>query len=53
MLRLTRLDESSPPEKFDGYVFLPRALSKRRWMEPHLRMIPIGAQMMLVGSRPA
>jgi SAM-dependent methyltransferase len=37
----------------DFIVFLPRALAKLRWMEPHLRMVPLGAQMMLVGARPA
>lgn len=37
----------------DFIVFLPRALSKLRWMEPHLRLIPLGAQMMLVGARPS
>jgi SAM-dependent methyltransferase len=35
----------------DFIVFLPRALARLRWLEPHLRAIPIGAQMMLVGTR--
>ena len=37
----------------DFIVFLPRALSRLRWLEPHLRLVPLGAQMMLVGARPA
>lgn len=32
-------------------VFLPRALAALRWIEPHLGPLPIGAQMMLVGTR--
>jgi SAM-dependent methyltransferase len=33
-------------------VFLPRALARLRWIEPHLGAVPFGAQMMLVGARP-
>jgi SAM-dependent methyltransferase len=32
-------------------VFLPRALAALRWIEPHLGAVPLGAQMMLVGTR--
>jgi SAM-dependent methyltransferase len=31
-------------------VFLPRALSAFRWLEPHLGAVPLGAQVMLVGK---
>jgi SAM-dependent methyltransferase len=37
----------------DYIVFLPRALARLRWLEPHLRAVPLGAQMMLVGTRAA
>jgi SAM-dependent methyltransferase len=37
----------------DFIVFLPRALAKLRGLEPYLRGVPLGAQMMLVGTRPA
>jgi SAM-dependent methyltransferase len=37
----------------DFIVFLPRALSRLRFIEPYLRAVPIGAQMMLVGVRAA
>lgn len=37
----------------DFIVFLPRALAKLRPLEPYLRAVPLGAQMMLVGTRPA
>jgi len=37
----------------DFIVFLPRALARLRFIEPYLRAVPIGAQMMLVGVRPA
>ena len=30
-------------------VFLPRALSRLRWIEPHLGAVPLGAQVMVVG----
>jgi SAM-dependent methyltransferase len=36
----------------DYIVFLPRALARLRWIEPQLRALPFGAQMMLVGTRP-
>jgi SAM-dependent methyltransferase len=32
-------------------VFLPRALARLRWIEPHLGAVPLGAQVMLVGTR--
>ncbi len=32
-------------------VFLPNALARLRWLEPHLGWLPLGAQMMLVGTR--
>ena len=33
-------------------VFLPRLLARLRFIEPHLGAVPIGAQIMLVGTRP-
>jgi SAM-dependent methyltransferase len=36
----------------DYIVFLPRALSRLRWIEPYLRAVPLGAQVMLVGTKP-
>jgi 2-polyprenyl-3-methyl-5-hydroxy-6-metoxy-1,4-benzoquinol methylase len=36
----------------DYIVFFPRALGRLRWIEPHLRALPLGAQTMLVGTRP-
>lgn len=36
----------------DYIVFLPRALAKLRWIEPYLRAVPLGAQVMVVGTRP-
>jgi SAM-dependent methyltransferase len=35
----------------DYIVFFPRFLGWLRWVEPHLRAVPFGAQMMLVGRR--
>jgi SAM-dependent methyltransferase len=37
----------------DFIVFLPRALGRLRWMEPYLRAVPLGAQVMVVGTRPS
>ena len=34
-------------------VFLPRALSAFRWLEPHLGALPLGAQVMLAGRAAA
>jgi len=33
-------------------VFLPRALAALRWLEPRLGAVPLGAQIMVVGSAP-
>jgi 2-polyprenyl-3-methyl-5-hydroxy-6-metoxy-1,4-benzoquinol methylase len=33
-------------------VFLPRLLARLRFIEPYLGVVPIGAQVMLVGTRP-
>jgi SAM-dependent methyltransferase len=33
-------------------VFLPRALARLRFIEPHLAAVPLGAQIMVVGARP-
>lgn len=37
----------------DYIVFFPRVLGRLRWMEPYLRVLPFGAQIMLVGVRPS
>jgi SAM-dependent methyltransferase len=37
----------------DYIVFLPSFLGRLRWIEPHLRAIPLGAQMTLLGTRPS
>jgi SAM-dependent methyltransferase len=37
--------------RLDYIVFLPRALAALRWIEPHLRAVPVGAQVMVVGTR--
>jgi len=34
----------------DFIVFFPRALAALRWSEPHLSWLPLGAQMMVVGT---
>jgi SAM-dependent methyltransferase len=39
--------------RLDYIVFLPKALAPLRFLEPRLRAVPLGAQVMVVGTRPS
>ena len=43
-------DNGSSRVQRDFIVFFPRALARLRWSEPYLSWLPLGAQMMVVGT---